>query len=56
MQLWPTINGKPRLRDTEVVKRLVAIGPAVLADVTTQLGPNTISGEDRRIWVGILSK
>jgi tetratricopeptide (TPR) repeat protein len=53
---WPTINGQRCLPDTEVVKRLVAIGPAVLADVMTQLGPNAISGEDRRPWVAVIEQ
>lgn len=49
-------NGQPGLSDVEVARRLAAIGPAVLADVMTQLGPNTISGEDRRLWVAVLEQ
>jgi tetratricopeptide (TPR) repeat protein len=52
----PRIDGRPWLRDDEVVARLVAIGPAVLADVMARLGPNTISGEDRRPWVAVIEK
>jgi hypothetical protein len=52
----PKVNGQPWLTDAEVVEKLVAIGPAVLADVMTQLAPNTISGEDRRPWVAVIEQ
>ena len=43
---WPT--------DDEVIAGLTAMGPPVLAEVMTKLGPNTISADDRRPWATVI--
>jgi hypothetical protein len=42
--------------DAAVIDGLVKLGPAVLPLVVPKLGPNTISGEDRRVWVEIIRR
>ena len=50
------VEGREWLTEDEVVKRLVAIGPGVLSSVFDDLGPNTISGQDRSPYVKVIEQ
>jgi hypothetical protein len=52
----PKLNGKDWLTPDEVTRELVKPGPPVLGDVLVRLGPNTISGEDRRPWISVIKQ
>ncbi|HYE21869.1 MAG TPA: hypothetical protein VEA69_25745 [Tepidisphaeraceae bacterium] len=49
-------DGRDWPGDAAVIEGLAKLGPAVLPLVVPRLGPNTISGEDRRVWVEIIRR
>ncbi|HZN68817.1 MAG TPA: hypothetical protein VFB66_26290 [Tepidisphaeraceae bacterium] len=50
---WAVGSARPLLAAADAAG-LIKLGPAVLADVFDRLGPNTISGNDRRPWVSVV--
>ena len=50
---WAVGSARPLLAAADAAG-LIKMGPAVLADVFDRLGPNTISGNDRRPWVSVV--